>query len=70
MDRAIDTQKEAKTVAWVANKAESRSIVCSVGGLVTRAMFDSGADQSLVCPTLLKKQEKDKSLLDHLQKLL
>ena len=48
----------AKTNAWVSASAETRSIVCSVGGLATQAMFDSGADQSLACPTLLARLEK------------
>jgi hypothetical protein len=50
-----DRKNVAKTNAWVSASTETRSIVCSVGGLVTQAMFDSGADQSLACPTLVKR---------------
>jgi hypothetical protein len=53
-----DRKNVAKTNAWVSASTETRSIVCSVGGLVTQAMFDSGADQSLACPTLVKRLEK------------
>ena len=48
----------AETNAWASEGTESRSLSCSVGALVARAMFDSGADQSLTCPTLLKRLEE------------
>ena len=34
-----DRKNVAKTNAWVSASTETRSIVCSVGGLVTQAMW-------------------------------